>query len=76
MYIYAKKKNIIAPHGPFIFVIFILWLIHLTRLNWTYFIAVNYTDDSAAFHKNPYFLHFFSDVSIWETHPPPFVSQG
>ena len=36
-----------APHGPLIFMIFIVWLIHLNRLNWTSFIAVNYTDEPA-----------------------------
>ena len=34
-------------HGPLIFMIFVFWMIHLNRLNWTYFIAVNYTDEPA-----------------------------
>ena len=46
MDIYAKK-SIMAPYGPLIFTIFIFWLIHLNRLNWTYFIAVNYTYEPA-----------------------------
>ena len=28
-------KNIMATHGPLIFIISIFWLIHLDRLNWT-----------------------------------------
>ena len=34
------KKNIMAPDGPLNIMIFIFWLNHLNRLNWTQFIAV------------------------------------
>ena len=40
-------KNIMAPDSPIIFICFIFRLIHLNRLNWTYFVAVNYTDEPA-----------------------------
>ena len=40
-------KNIMAPDGPLFFIIFIFRLIQLNRLNWTQFIAVNYTDEPA-----------------------------
>ena len=34
-----------CPHGPLIFKILILWLLHLKRRSWTYLIAVIYTDN-------------------------------
>ena len=40
-------KNIMAPDGPLIFIIFIFSLNQFNRLNWTQFIAVNYTDEPA-----------------------------
>ena len=40
-------KTIMVPHGPLIFMLFIFLLIHLNMLNWTSFIAVNYTDEPA-----------------------------
>ena len=42
---YAKKHH--DPRGPHHFQIFVFRLIHLSRLNWTYFTAVNYTDEQA-----------------------------
>ena len=61
---YANKASWppMAPHGPPHFMIFIFGLIHLKRLNWTQFIAVNYTDEPSVCTSLPFSEQYYTEL--------------